>query len=247
MSCTVLLRPRLGLLLLLLLPMLPGCANTSAPEPDNQPPQSEIVEPAEPSGTITAADGEPITFRWQCIDPEEQDGLPGGLVAIRIQLDGQDIIQFECPPDGGEWWFSSSVETDNAHHIASVNDPTGGNRSHLFRVWAQDIEGCWESPTERAVYVFSYNHPPSSEILSPLESETVGSSFTVTWEGTDIDGQIAEYQYVLDPQLNDWSLTEATSTSYNNVRAGEHVFRLRAKDNSGCWEETFNIVTFHVD
>ena len=245
MSHFVLSRSRLGLLLVL--PMLLGCGTTGTTEPDNLPPQSEIVEPAEPSGTLTAADGAPVTFRWECIDPEEQDGLPGGLAAIRIQLDDEDPIQFECPPDEGEWWFSSSAEVGSAHHISSSNDPTGGNRAHSFRVWAQDIEGCWESPTDRAVYVFWYNHSPSSEILSPLEGETIGSSFTVTWEGSDVDGEVAEYQYILDPELNDWNLTDATSASYSDVRSGEHEFRLRAKDNGCCWEETFNVVTFRVD
>ncbi len=245
MSHFVLSRSRLGLLLLL--PMLLGCGTTGTPEYDNLPPQSEIVEPAEPSGTLTVGDGTPVTFRWQCIDPEEQDGLPGGLVAIRIQLDAEDSIQFDCPPDDGEWWFSSSAETGSTHHISSRNSPTGGNAPHSFRVWAQDTEGCWESPTDRGVYMFWYNYSPSSEILQPENADTLGSSFTVIWEGTDPDGEVAEYQYVLDPQEGSYLVTADTSVSYSGVSSGDHEFRLRAKDGAGCWEETYSVVTFHVD
>lgn len=243
MSRSVCAGARVGLLFLI--PMLLSCGKTAGPAWDNLPPESEIVEPAEPSGTLTVADGTPVTFRWQCIDPEEQAGLPGGLAAIRIQMDGEDSILFDCPPDGGEWWFSSSAESGSAHHISSSNLPTGGNQAHSFRVQAQDVRGCWESPG--AFYVFWYNHPPSSEILHPQEDETLNSSFNVTWEGTDVDGEIAEYRYVLDPEHNTWQATADTSASYSDVPSGEHRFWLRAKDNAGCWEEEFSAVTFHVD
>lgn len=224
-----------------------GCTGTTSPESGNAPPDSEIVEPAEPSGTLTAPDGEPITFKWQCVDPEEQSGMPGGLVAMRIQLDSADPIEFTCPPDSGSWWFSSSEEAASAHHISSVNLPTGGNQAHTFRVWAQDIEGLWEPATDGAAYVFSYNNPPSSEILSPSEEATTSSSFAVTWRGSDVDGQVAAYQYALDPGTAVWLSTGDTWATCSGVAPGEHEFRLRAKDDSGCWEESYSTVTFQVE
>lgn len=245
MQCTMLTVSRLWVLLLL--PLLLGCDTTGGPTWDNLAPQSQIVEPSEPSGSLTVADGTPITFKWRCVDPEEQLGLPGGLSAIEIQLDGGDAMLFECPPDEGEWWFSSSAESGSAHRITSINLPSGGNRSHTFTVRAQDITGCWEAQAEAAIYTFRYNHPPSSEILSPQPGETVGSSFTVTWAGADVDGDVVEYEYALDPGQAAWEITEATSRSYTDVPSGGHEFWLRAKDGSDCWQEGFGTVSFHVD
>ncbi len=235
------------LCLLLLLASLVSCDTVGGASQDNLPPESEIVEPVQASGTLTIADADSIVFRWRSVDPEEQAGDPGGISAIEIQLDGETPILFGCPPDSGEWWFSSSEDSGSAHYISSENPLTGGNCAHLFAVRAQDVMGCWESQLVAARYVFSYNHPPSSEVLSPQAGEVVATTFTVTWRGIDVDGEVSVYQYVLDPQSNTYDTTADTSVSYSGVATGEHEFRLRAKDNAGCWEETYQIIRFDVE
>ncbi len=236
----------LGLVLFVLLVVLPGCDTVEGPNGENGPPETEIVAPAEPSGTLTAADGAPIVFRWRSVDPEEEAGAAGGVAAFEVRLDNGDSVIIDCPPDSGEWWFSSSEEPGSPHFISSVNSPQGGNAYHVFSVRAQDVEGCWEPENEAPMYVFRYNHPPSSEILSPQPSEVVASTFTVRWHGEDVDGEIAEYQYVLDPSVSLYSVTSDTSVSYSDVASGEHEFRLRARDGSECWELAHNIVVFEV-
>jgi hypothetical protein len=236
-----------GSLLLVLLFLPAGCDTIGGPDEANAPPETEIVEPTEPSGTLTVPDGTPIVFRWHSVDPEEQAGGAGGLAAFQIGLDGDDSVIIDCPPDSGEWWFSSSEEPDSPHFISSANSPQGGNASHVFRVRAQDVEGCWEAWDEAPRYVFWYNYPPSSEILSPQPSQVVAATFTVTWHGEDPDGEIAEYQYVLDPSVNQYSVTSDTSVSYTDVASGEHQFRLRARDGSECWELEYSVVTFQVE
>jgi hypothetical protein len=232
--------------LLLLLPMLSSCDTTQEPLWENLPPRSEITSPEDPSGTLIVDDGERITLRWRSVDPEEQIGMVGGIVAVRIRLDGADPIVLECPPDHGEWWFSSSAQSGSSHHISSVNLPTGGNVAHRFTVCAQDVRGTWEPESEGAFYAFRYNHPPSSEIVYPQDGESLGTSFTIAWEGNDVDGDVAEYQYVVDPAQGSWEVTQSSSLSCAGVEPGEHEFRLRARDSSGCWEETYNVVTFDV-
>jgi len=245
MSRAALLRLCLASLSLLLLAT--GCSDTGGPEWVNLPPSCEILEPAEPSGTLTVCDETAIVFRWRCVDPEREIGTVGGVAAVRIQLDGGAPVVLEQTSCEGEWWFSSAAEPGTGHHITSANYPTGGNRPHEFRVWAQDVQGCWEPDSEGARYSFGYNFPPSSGILTPAEGEEVGSSFTVSWEGSDADGEVVEYQYVLDPASDDWSLTQDTSVAYEGIRSGEHEFRLRAKDSAGCWEPVYNCVSFSVE
>ena len=215
-------------------------------ESENAPPESEIVAPTEPSGTLTAADRTPIMFRWGATDPEEEEGEPGGVARIEIRLDGGDPLVFECPPDSGEWWYSSSTDSSSAHYIASENLPTGGNQAHVFRVRAQDTEGSWEAEADAPSYVFWYNYPPVTEILSPQQDEVVGPSFTINWCGVDIDGDIAEYQYILEPEMNAWHTTADTCLHMSSAPPGEHEFRVRARDEAGCWEPDYEIISFHV-
>jgi hypothetical protein len=193
------------------------------------------------------ADGTAVVFRWRSVDPEEEAGAAGGIAAFQIGLDNGEPLIIDCPPDSGEWWFSSSEEPDSPHFISSANSPQGGNAGHVFSVRAQDVEGCWEPVNEAPEYVFWYNYPPSSEILSPQPSEVVASAFVVRWRGEDVDGGIEEYQYVLDPSENWYGITSDTSVSYSGVPSGDHEFRLRARDGSGCWEPDYNIVTFVVE
>ena len=75
----------------------------------------------------------------------------------------------------------------------------------------------------------------------------------------DVDGEITAYQYVLDPWESAYRVcqvdegSECTSEVYADISPtgpdsipSYHEFRLRAQDNAGCWEESWNIVRFYV-
>jgi hypothetical protein len=69
----------------------------------------------------------------------------------------------------------------------------------------------------------------------------------VSWIGSDPDGVVETYQYVLDPRVNTWSWNQATSATYTNVPPGEHIFKVHARDNSDCWEPGYKEVVFYVE
>ena len=69
------------------------------------------------------------------------------------------------------------------------------------------------------------------------------------WEGTDVDGSVEQYQYVLDPAVSSWKIADDTFFTFSVidtivdqgdttvvVDTGWHEFRVRALDNSNCWE-----------
>lgn len=218
----------------------------------NYSPDSEVLEPIEPSGTLTIPNNTEIVFRWDARDKEEDEGLEGGVREVWIELDTgfQQRFEYTGPPYTGEWYFTSTAPASDPHYIGSVNFPTGGNKPHEFRVYARDIEDRFETPSnvpeDREKYIFWYNYPPTTVILSPAPGQTVGPSFTVSWQGSDVDGTIEAYQFVLDPRVNSWQQTENTSVSYTDVEPGEHTFKVRARDSSDCWEVGYREVVFYV-
>jgi hypothetical protein len=234
----------------------------------NYEPDSELLEPAAPTGTLTFEDGSDLWFRWSVRDKEELMGLDGGVAQIWINLDNDFLKGFTVNQETGdyvdEWYFTSAVAAADSHYISSRNSPQGGNAIHLFEIWAKDVEGTFErvsrNPDDREFYEFWYNYPPSSTILFPSEGETVGPDFEILWEGSDQDGEVAAYQYVLNPWENAYVVcqvdegSECNSQEYFNIEPSAsdsihpyHEFRLRAQDESGCWEETWNIVRFYVE
>ena len=228
----------------------PGCPGTPGIEKSftfvvNFDPDSEIINPVEPSGTLTVADGDTLWVRVVARDKEEIEGVGGGIAQIVIEMDG-DPLTF-IPPDAAEWWWSSDADPASGHYIASSNSPQGGNAPHMIRAYALDLDGRWETPGSGDTFMFWYNFPPTVTITYPSEDDTLGSDFTIQWEGDDPDGDELLFQYVLDPWLHAYELTEANEMLYEDIEPGPHEFRVRARDQSGCWGIHWEIVTFYVE
>ena len=209
----------------------------------NFDPDSRIVEPSEPSGTLTAPDGDTLWVRVIAHDREELEGVGGGIAEITITLDGTPIT---IPTTAAaEWWWNSNADPGSGHYISSVNPPQGGNAPHMVEAFATDVDG--RSETYGESYMVRYNYPPVAHITYPAEGDTVGSDFTVLWDGYDPDSDIVTFQYVLDPWQSAYEITDAFEAAYSGIGSGPHEFRLRAKDGSGCYSERWSVVRFHVE
>ncbi len=227
----------------------------------NFEPDSELISPPQETGTLTVGDRDTIWFRWVVRDKEELMGQGGGVAQIWITLDNDFLKGFTVNPETGdyvdEWYFTSNTSVSDSHYISSRNSPTGGNADHLFEIRARDVEGTFEfasdDPQDREVFRFWYNYPPESEITYPAASETLCPDFEVLWDGLDVDGEVAAFQYVLDPSQNAYRVCqvtledECTSRLYEDVEPGQHRFRVRAQDNAGCWEQSWNEIIFYVE
>ncbi len=215
-------------------------------------PDSEITQPPEASGTLTIPDKQRVVFHWTVRDKEQIEGVGGGIKEVWIELDTGFQKRFTVgDADYQEhWMFTSDTLSQSEHYIVSKNMPTGGNRPHQFRVYAKDVEDRFETPStnpaDRERYDFWYNFPPTTVITEPADGATVCPDFTVQWEGTDVDGSIDKYQYVLDPTVSSWKISENTSFEATLVDTGWHEFRVRALDDAGCWEQTYKTIRIYV-
>lgn len=240
----------------------------------NYSPDCQIKEPEEESGTLTVADGDTIWFRWSTRDREEIEDAGGGIVDVFIRLDNTRLIRRD--PADTAFFFTSSVPEEGEfadNYIESFNNPTGGNRSHTFEVFARDVHGRLERPSDdpedRETYTFWYNFPPTTEIVDPQPMDTVAcwswadstlsNPFTIEWEGTDVDGEIETYQYVFDPGVWGWKTENVSSITFPNedlplvpadgplpYTPGMYEFRVRARDESGCWEQTYKTIQIYI-
>ena len=222
----------------------------------NYEPDSEITLPAEPSGTLTVPDESRLVFHWTVRDKEEVEGVGGGIKEVWIELDTSFQKRFTVgEPDYQEhFMFTSDTTLTSEHYMPSTNDPTGGNRPHQFRVFAKDVQDRFETPSknldDRELYWFSYNFPPTTVIMEPAHGETVCRDFQISWLGTDVDGEVAQYQYVLDPRESAWKITTDTSIAYaaaDSIAVGWHEFRVRSLDGAGCWETDYKVMEFYVE
>ncbi|MBD3349088.1 MAG: hypothetical protein GF400_07840 [Candidatus Eisenbacteria bacterium] len=226
----------------------------------NYEPDSQIVEPEEETGTLTVPDKTRLIFHWDVRDKEELEGLPGGIQDVWIEMDGEVLETFTVGEEGyQEHWMltSDTFDVNSTHYVPSRNYPTGGNKSHLFTIYARDVEGKFEvpkqRPEDREIYEFSYNIPPTTAITEPADGDTLCPEFTICWEGTDVDGSIEAYQYVLDPTESSWKTSEDTCfeasliDTAGVVDTGWHEFRVRARDNSGCWETSYKSILVYVE
>jgi hypothetical protein len=108
--------------------------------------------------------------------------------------------------------------------------------------------------------VFWYNNPPTTRITQPADGDTVCPIFTICWEGSDVDGSVEQYQYVLDPTVSSWKIADDTCFQFSVidtivdqgdttvvVDTGWHEFRVRALDNSNCWEVDYETIHIWVE
>jgi hypothetical protein len=238
----------------------------------NFEPDSEILQPTvDPDTPLVVSDGDTIWFRWSVRDKERllaPEDTRVGVASIWITLDNDFRKEFHVDTLAqtyvSEWYFTSNVQISDPHYIKSHNSPQGGNAPHLFEISSRDLQGTFERPSDipgdREKVVFWYNKPPEATITYPAPGETLCPDFVIEWEGFDDDGDVAAYQFVLDPTQNAYRVCQVslpeqpcTSWTYEDIQPTGppplpeyHEFRVRAQDNAGCWEQSWNIVRFYV-
>jgi hypothetical protein len=151
---------------------------------------------------------------------------------------------------GFEWQMKNpATPADTAWHFTTNTDSIfvvqapSGYTNPVFSVRAIDNEGARDPNPPRQHFQFSNQAPIVKFVQAPLPTDTTFASVTVTWNGTDVDGDVGKLQYLvwLDGNQATPEMTTATSLTMPSSRflvngsmtTGTRKIYVRAIDDGG--------------
>jgi hypothetical protein len=231
-------------LLALAMLLAAGCTDTpEEPEANTEPNTfitSYIIGISPDSGSYYAT-----TVYWRAADPD------GQALRFNYWLDDDGGTQIIPHPDSGDYitTFETSVNL-------SVEFPTGAE-VYTFYVQTQDNQGALD-PTEAqteisitAVRSIGEFKPDTRIVTGPGNGSLTGTGINVTFAGSDVDGYIASFEYILDTDTM-WSSVAndliAGSATLNilDIPTGARTLEVRAIDNFGQIDPSPLSVSFLV-
>lgn len=144
---------------------------------------------------------------------------------IGSDLDGK-VIAYEYRRDSGSW-----IETTDTERTYQL-----GNGTHRFEVRAKDDDGLLDPSPAFKDFVVKINSPPETQILQKPNATTDIRDIYFSWQGSDIDGTVASFEYRMDE--TPWIPTLSKNTTYLNMSSGSHRFEVRSVDNKGLRDPT---------
>ena len=140
-------------------------------------------------------------------------------------------------------WKSSIDGELSTEQSFSLTGLSIGLHNISFKV--QDNDGLWSTWNTTDLTV-SPNSAPDAIIISITPSPArFDSEITFVGNGTDIDGTIASYEW---ESSIDGLLGSEKEFSMSGLSIGEHIIRLRVRDNDGAWsdwimsEQSYNFI-----
>jgi len=151
---------------------------------------------------------------------------------------------------GFEWQMKNPVApADTAWHFTTNTDSIfvvqtpSGYTNPVFSVRAIDNEGARDPNPPRQNFQFNNQAPIVTLVQKPLPTDTTFASVTVTWSGTDVDGDVGKLQYLvwLDGNQASPEMTTATSLTMpssrflvnGSITTGPRKIYVRAIDDGG--------------
>lgn len=151
---------------------------------------------------------------------------------------------------GFEWQMKNPVApADSAWHFTTNTDSIFvvqaplGYTNPVFSVRAIDNAGARDPNPPRQNFEFSNQAPTVKLIQKPLATDTTFASVSVTWSGSDVDGDVGKLTYLVWLNGNEASPEITTSTSLTmpssrflvngSVTTGPRKLYVRAIDDGG--------------
>ncbi|MBU7004879.1 MAG: hypothetical protein HXS50_04880, partial [Theionarchaea archaeon] len=158
--------------------------------------------------------------------PAQQENTTADFSWIGSDLDG-NVIGYEYKIDSGNWIFT--INTSRTFFGLQ-------NGSHRFDVRAMDDDGLVDTSPAFKVFLVIINSPPDTEISQAPNATAPARDAYFEWTGTDIDGTVISYGYMLDQGV--WVNTTDSNITLFNLSSGNHTFQVRAVDNRGAIDPT---------
>jgi len=224
---------------------------TNPPNP-NLPPNTTIANIPVEGDTLFAL----VTLYW---DGGDDDGYIEGY-KYRYITEGLDSVgsdSFQIVETITQPW---ELTTETSLTI-SFNSAYPLNRQ-IFQVSAVDNDGVVDpTPAERVFYT-KMTYYPKTYILAPEDNQNLfyltettdwWSGISLIFTGSDQDGEIVEYGYSIDEEVDDinWIWTNDTSLyitpdMFRQPLEGKHTIRVTARDNTNLVDPEGSKVTIRL-
>ena len=96
--------------------------------------------------------------------------------------------------------------------------------------------GPYERQASFYVYPGSAAIPPDTWLVKTPPPVSGNRSATFEWTGSDIDGQVVQYEYHMDS--GEWTTTEKSNVAFHGLSNGTHRFEVRSRDEDGIDDPT---------
>lgn len=161
------------------------------------------------------------------------------LPSNSVVLDGRS----SSDPDGtiaGYLWSKVSGPAQFTFSNASANNPTVSNLvagQYIFRLRITDNKGATanDDVTVTVNATAPANKIPVANAGADISISLPSNSISLSGSGTDSDGQIVKYSWTKTAGPSQYSIsnTGTSSTTVNNLAAGQYTFRLQVTDDKG--------------
>lgn len=166
--------------------------------------------------------------------PATLDNGTARFAWIGSDLDGS-VIAYQYKMDSGGW--VETVETNRTYHGLA-------NGTHRFEVRAVDDDGLVDSSPAYRDFTVLLNSPPETWIIIAPNATTNLRDVFFEWQGSDVEGFVASYDYRLDSEP--WVNTLLTNKTYLNLSSGNHTFQVRSRDDKDLEDHTPAVATFRI-
>ena len=197
------------------------------------------------------------------VDPEagtflrygRAQGLPDNSVRSILEADDGSIwvgtpfgLAIVDPDRGAIRGFSVFNDLkDRDFHVGAWKSRDGslyfGGQGAVYRIHPSS-ETSARKPPRLLVSELRIGGSPSRDLTAPSYLDSVelpydGNSFTISFAASDFrDPRRNRFSYYLEGFDKAWSpVSPARSATYTNLRGGTYVFRVKASDNEGVWNE----------
>jgi len=188
-------------------------------------------------GTFDDGDGDPWITAGQEVQLQlevRHAGIPNTARGVRAVIDSPDFASVSNSSVFYGDLPALAQSTGDGDFVFTLSEPPAAFAWVPVYLTIVDTNNNLSSEEILLPVVAPPNVAPFVTIVSGPPPVGKGTAAAFTWSGTDPDGTVSGYFIGMDSVGAPSTWTTATSTTYNDLAAGDHVFSIKAVDDDGA-------------